>query len=305
MNKIYLIIIALSVLSLQACLKGRDMVLDPVAVPATVEFGNVAGLGSAPTDSFRLYSVNYEISPSAILELPLNYTGKNTASKDITVTVAVDAALLSSYNTVKSTNVTLLPSTTYSLPLTAVIKKGTRTILLPIDFKVDQISPTGSFALPLQISDASGEIISKNFGRIIISVTPKNIYDGSYKVVSGEVIRYTNPTTPANDALSGSMAGNPNVTLTTVGAYTVELGNMRWAGGTSGIGGINNLRATVDPATNLVTMAAIGNATLANIPGAINKYDPATKTFTLNFDWNQTSTKREIKNLVLSYTGSR
>ncbi|MDT4886891.1 hypothetical protein FQZ97_1232940 [compost metagenome] len=92
--------------------------------------------------------------------------------------------------------------------------------------------------------------------------------------------------------------------MVTVDANTVEITNLRWAGGTSGVAGIDNLRATIDPATNLVTMTALGNATLANRAGYENKYDPATKTLTLNFDWNQTANAREI-GLVIQWVADR
>lgn len=101
MKKINFLIAAITILLLQSCLKGRDMVLDPTQVPGVVEFGNLASLGSAPADSFRVYSVNYEIAPSATLEVPVNYTGPNSAPKDITVNVGVDNSLLTQYNTVK------------------------------------------------------------------------------------------------------------------------------------------------------------------------------------------------------------
>ena len=101
------------------------------------------------------------------------------------------------------------------------------------------------------------------------------------------------------------MAGNPKVTLKSIDGNTVEITNMRWAGGTSGIAGIDNLRATINPATNEVTMFALGAPTLRNIAGKVNKYDPATKTFTLNFDWAQTTNKREILDLQIKFDSPR
>ncbi len=153
--------------------------------------------------------------------------------------------------------------------------------------------------------DQNGKI-SATKGNVVVVIGAKNDWDGIYKVNDGTVQRYSSPTTPTTgDALNGSLKGNPDVTLTTIDGNTVEITNMRWAGGTSGIGGIDNLRAKIDPATNLVTMSSLGNVSLVNIPGKDNKYDPATKTFTLNFHWNPTANKREILNLVLVYSRSR
>jgi hypothetical protein len=75
-----------------------------------------------------------------------------------------------------------------------------------------------------------------------------------------------------------------------------------WANGTA-IGGIDNTYLTVDPVTNLVTMAS-SNATLKNTVGKVNKYDPAAKTFTLAFDWG-TPPDTRVVTMTLTYTGPR
>ena len=49
-------------------------------------------------------------------------------------------------------------------------------------------------------------------------------------------------------------------------------------GGGGGVGGVDNFRLYVDPVTNQTTMTALGNASLRNIPGKPNFYDPVTKT---------------------------
>ncbi|WP_231427024.1 BT_3987 domain-containing protein [Pedobacter sp. Leaf250] len=141
---------------------------------------------------------------------------------------------------------------------------------------------------------------------ILVLLSIKNAYDGIYSTVAGNVQRYSAPGVPTvGDALNGSLAGNPDVTLSTIGPNAVQISGLTWFGGTSGIAGIDNLQATVNPATNQVTMRALGNATLRNIAGADNKYDPATKTFTLNFEWNPTANARQVTGLVITYKGSR
>lgn len=163
------------------------------------------------------------------------------------------------------------------------------------------------YAMAFVITDLGNIVASSSLSdTVIVQIGLKNQWDGIYSVEDGNVQRYTAPGTPTvGDALNGSLAGNPDVSLETVSDNTVEIIGLTWHGGTSGIAGINNLRATVDPATNLVTMSALGNATLKNIAGATNTYDPATQTFTLNFDWNPTGAKREITNLVLKYKAAR
>lgn len=163
------------------------------------------------------------------------------------------------------------------------------------------------YALAFVITDLGNIVASSSLNdTVIVQLGLKNQWDGIYSVEDGNVQRYSAPGTPTvGDALNGSLAGNPDVTLSTVSDNTVEISGLTWAGGTSGIGGINNLRATINPETNQVTMFALGNATLANTAGLDNVYDPETQTFTLNFDWNPTGAKREVTNLVLKYKGSR
>ena len=74
--------------------------------------------------------------------------------------------------------------------------------------------------------------------------------------------------------------------------------------------GIDNLRATVNPATNVVTMQALGNTTLANWTGSTtgityNRYDPATKTFYLAFKWTSVDPAYREYEIVIRYKGPR
>jgi hypothetical protein len=59
------------------------------------------------------------------------------------------------------------------------------------------------------------------------------------------------------------------------------------------VAGVDGIRVTVDPVTNLTTSLSLGNATFGNWAGNPNFYDPATKTFNLAFRWNPTAATRE------------
>lgn len=308
MKRINFLIVLLSVLMLQSCLKERDQVLDPNQVPSVVEFASPGALVHAAADSFRVYSLSYPISPLDTVELTINYAGYQAAPKDVVVNIGINAQLLANYNAAKASSTfvpnNLLPNNTYSLPSSVTIKQGTKNTKLLIPIKVDQISASGVYALPLQITGASGETISGSFGQIIVRVAPKNRWDGVYTFVSGFVQRYSAPGAPLNDALTGNMASG-NVTLTTTGPNSVIITGLKWADG-GGVGGIADLIATIDPATNQVTMSStVTSTSLRSTPGKVNSYDPATGTFTLNFDWNPTGATREITNLVFRYSTSR
>lgn len=298
-----------AILTLNSCLKKRATTLDGDGPRNIIEFKNTGSNNATSTSFYPLYNQDLGSmtqGESKNFNINVGYSGENVAPSDITLTLALDQNALDRFNKENGTNYTIPPSDVFTFPASIVIKKGTRvttdsakvTLTANFDFNA-------SYAIPLQITKASMGVISANFGSAVYSINIRNSYDGVYSSVAGTVQRYSSPTTPTADALSGSMAGNPDVTLTTVGPYTVEIGNLRWAGGTSGIAGIDHLQATVDPATNKVTMKALGNATLADIPGKQNSYDPATKTYTLNFDWNQTANKREVLGLVLKFKKER
>lgn len=238
-------------------------------------------------------------------------------NKSLTITVANRPDSIDAYNDENDQNYETMPDSLYTLITSGGVTQtgnnysvtfapGVTAVTISIQLNGAKWDVSHSYAFYFVISDAGGKAITIGEGEALTVVASKNAYDGKFSCVAGAVQRYTDPTTQTTgDALNGSMAGNPDVTLSTVGPYTVEISNLRWAGGASGIAGINNLQATVDPLTNLVTMKALGNATLANVDGLENSYDPDTQTFTLNFQWNPTANKRTVLGLVLKYKGPR
>ncbi len=285
------------------------MNIDPeLGTPNIIEFENSGDNVSGASSKYPGFFIDLGAlsgGESKKFNVNVSYSGSGVASKDITVSMVVDQALLNEYNAQNGTHYIIPPASVFSVPGSAVIKSGTRksqveaTITNSPDFDFNT-----AYAIPLKISGTSDGTISNNFGKAVYAFGVRNIYDGVYSVTSGNVQRYTNPTTPEVGPLNGSVAGNPDLLLKTVGANTVEISNLQWANAGGGVGGIANLRATIDPVTNLVTMSALGNATLGNWAGKVNKYDPATKTFYLAFRWNPTSTVREYET-VIKYEGPR
>lgn len=297
------------VLGLGSCLKDDELIGPEAdgAIENIIEFRNIAEPSSPVTSTYPLYIRSLELEPTVELRVPVQVVGVFNPTQDITVNVEIDNSLITSYNQQNTATYTPLQTANYTVPSYQVtIPKGQKSADFVINLLGSQFDFNASYALGLKISSVSNGTISGNFGSIVVATIPKNPYDGIYSMEAGTVQRYSTPTTPTTgDALNGSMAGNPDVTLSSIDANTVQIANLRWAGGTSGIAGIDNLRVRVDPVTNQATVFALGNTTARNIVGAINKYDPATKTFTLNFDWNQTANKREVKGLVIKYSTVR
>lgn len=250
----------------------------------------------------RSRALDYSATPIIIDYATVHLAASEPAEEDIQVTLMLDPTKI------PSTNVEL-PTSLYTLPngLVVTIPKGSKDGILQLSINPSQLDPSKVYALGLSIAsvDKPGYLVSGNYNSLVSRVNAKNPYDGIYSSVAGNIQRYTNPTTPTTDALNGSMAGNPDVQLVTINANTVEITNLQWANSGGGMAGIDNLRATIDPVTNEVTMLALGNATLRNIASTVNKYDPATKTFTLNFEWNPTANRRAVTGLVLKYNKVR
>ena len=261
---------------------------------------------AGPVDGF----VNVDLigSPSdTTVDLALVRLAGGNADKDVQVTLALDPTVVTAFNTEHGTNYTAPAANLFSIPsLTVTIPAGQKTGNLRLKAKPNDLFG-GAYALGVRVvsvSDPSVKI-SSNWNTQVVGLTIRNKYDGVYSVESGFVQRYTAPGVPESpSALSGPLAGNPDVSLVTFGTNTVEIQGLNWTASQGGVGGINNLRATVDPATNLVTLSALGNATLANWAGHENKYDPATKTFYLAFRWNPATTTREYE-VVLKYKHPR
>lgn len=307
-----LFILSVAVFSLSSCLKDDKEIIKPGNSPAVVEFKNPSAIKSPSGAVYASYNHSYSLeSATATFTVDVNYTGSDVAPQDIPVTIDINPTAVDDYNTQQHTTLKRMHeapyNTLYTLSTTsAVIKQGTRTATISVALKPSLFDPALSYGLALRIKSATGANISSNFGTIIVVFGAKNKYDGLFQVVNGNVQRYSTPGVPTTgDALNGTLKGNSNVTLTTIDANTVEITGMKWSGNSSGISGIDNLRAVIDPATNLVTMKSLGNATLANMAGKDNKWDPATKTFTLNFSWNPAGATREITGLVLTYSGVR
>lgn len=306
--KKYSIILSLALLTmgLSSCLKD-DLVSDQKYGMINVDAAKVAQLPTA-SSAFALLLENKTTSLDFV---QVSLAQSEPAAEDVVVTLSTDQtdAMVAENNAdPDNSTIAAFPSNKYTLPngLKVTIPKGSRSGYLKLNLNQQDLSPATPYVLKFRIVsvDKSEYVVSGNYNTSVVTVSAKNNWDGIYAMNAGSSVqRYSAPGVPTVDALNGSLAANPDLTLSTVDATTVLIGNLRWANG-NGVAGIDNLQAVIDPATNLVTMKALGNATLKNIPGKDNKYDPATKTFTLNFDWNQTSAPRVVS-LVIKYKAAR
>jgi hypothetical protein len=296
-----LLFISLSALMLTSCLKDKaydNLEYGTQGTDATklITFLNAKNLPTATVskDSISLTaSISSQVASQVLSDINLTLESAEVSPVDVNVNIAINTIPIPvGYKAFAPAEV--------SLPTAIKIPAGTRQVKVPVTFpNASLFDPTKVYALSLTITGAdNGFGPAGNRKNIIIAYSIKNLYEGTYTVVSGNVTRYTSPGVPANDPISGPVGGNPDLILSTINANTCEITNLKWSGGVSGVAGIDNLRVTVDPTTNLVTMQALGNSTLTNWAGKVNSYDPINKIFRIAMRWNPAANVREYEMVI-------
>lgn len=242
---------------LSSCLKDKgytDLVNAVGAEPIVSIFGGESGQ--------QVLGVDYTTTAKDVELFSLNLASPNLLSQDVTATVDVNPDLL------KGTGLELLPASSYTIPnKTVTIKAGQRDVPFVVQINSSKIDLTKSYAIPLTIMSASGAKVASNLKNAVYAIKVNNIYAGVYRSTGV----FNHPTAGPRDI-------NRDKTLATIDANTVqlELGDL---------GGAEQIQVKVDPATNKVTIVGISREVFMS-EGKENKYDPATKTFTLNYFYN-------------------
>lgn len=286
------------VLSLSSCLKDKNPQLDfsklkpvvEISVPITSDTGvpspDNAGNGAANTFDFGFVTsadpINYQI--------PVNYAFSKP-SPGVSVTLAVDPALLVSYNAITDADVDveLMPAGKYTIPnLKVNIASGTQVAYLDVNFINTNagLDATKTYGLPIKITDASGTAISGNYGSVIVLLAVKNKYAGNYLGTGS--IAFPPPT-------AGRTWTNLKKSLKTINATTSKTD----AGDLAGNGFYMDLEVKADNSVVVTPDPSSANLTIQNNPSkGASTYDPATKTFTLHYKYVGGSGDRVIDEVI-------
>jgi hypothetical protein len=220
-------------------------------------------------------TVVFKIDTLVEIKYKVFYESVNSLTKDLPITIGVTQTAL---DLLKATNIKratagedayeTLPVSVYSF-VNPIIKTGQKEAEFSIKVKlIKTLDYTKEYVIPVGISNANGVKISESlsFLNIIVDGTP-NKYQGDYKSIG----TFTHPTSPRKI--------DREKFLTSIDKFTSEtefgdLSYLMW------------LKVNKD---NTVTIIPKGEA--ANVAGpfeqiGINKYDPLTKTFTLNYQYN-------------------
>ena len=280
LTKIYLITALASIVVFSGCLKD-DALIDFSKVGVLVELPLAAYNPNADGDKF--VSLSY-VSTSTNIDHPVvvNVASPKPLDAPLDVTLKVNEAALTAYNAKHASEYVILPSNAYSIPnLKVTVPAGQRTATLTVKFNPSAITDfTKQYVIPITIADASGQKIS-NYNTVYYVVGVKNQYDGKYHA-SGV---FTHPVRGPRDI-------DEDKDLATVNQFTVS----------STIGDLGTpMTITINAANNNVTVAGNVSDTqpIMPVPGLTNTYDPATKTFHLNYQYLGGGGYRVIKeNLV-------
>jgi len=302
------------VVGLSSCLNDDDYALDPGGSTNVVEFLDPSVPASPAGSIYPAYSTSYTLAPSAVYEIQVSYSGaEDAAPQNIDIQLGVDPIALEEYNTqmteglngnepLGGTTYELMPSELYDIASeTVTIPKGQKRATVSITVFPEQFDFTKNYALPLRIVSASHGALSAHFSVAMLKIGVRNIYDGIYEIIGGSITR--NSATGPDLSLGGNYVEGLTLDLVTLSSNSLGIEPV-WTDG-SPVGGIGGTSITLDEATNQVTVKSSGNATLKNTPATINAYDPANKTFTLNFDWGAAPSTRIIANWQLKYVGPR
>lgn len=213
------------------------------------------------------------------------------ASQDISITLKLDQGVLDAYNDANGTDYSIPPASIYSFDnITVTIPKGSRDGYLKITTKTEALGQAPyAFAFSIESISNPDLVQSLNYKTMVVVVGVKNKYDGIYLLTGHHnrpTLDFPYETTihlvtngpnevyfywPAVNSVGHPIGVGPNNALSWYGAAISP-------------------SIIFDPATNLVTevynlSAAVG-ITMYTGPGSrVSKFDPATHSITVDFNY--------------------
>jgi hypothetical protein len=225
-------------------------------------------LTAVSASNFLAYAIDNSDKDTVLDLVPVTLATVNPAPEDLHVTVSLDSGLVTDYNAVKSTAYAIPPSSMYTIVNSeVVIPKGSNTGFVQLKIKPsDFIGADWALGFKITAVTEPGYTISQNLSTGIVAIVIKNQYDGIYKAAG----HFDHPV----------FAGD----------YNTE-----WECVTSGAASITFQLITTAQFTARITLTvnndnSVGissdDVILDPYDGKKNYYDPATRTFYLDFGYS-------------------
>lgn len=311
-----LLVSALAV-GMTGCLKDKGFdnfkygINDPDTQPPGIGF---------PRGAAAKYTVGINLVATAQVVNDVVYVNLESgkpASADVHITLTLNDALRTAYNTANGTSIQPLAASYYTVPLTLTIPAGGRNAQVPLTVtNASALDPNNTYGLGLTISSVDGGYkIADNLKNLFLEIGLKNKYDGRY-TLRGYHNRspYTfNFTTPVEMWTTGP--SSVAMYWPTGGDFGQPIGTA--PGAVSWYGPAVSPNFQFDPATNLcigvsgmpanavtLDMVTLDNTADNNPDGPIvNRYEPGPKKMYLVFQYNSNNLRRFYD--TLTYTGAR
>ena len=252
----------LSFLIVNSCSKDNNTVVPEITV-------SMAG-----TDAGTLVLKNYKLDVARTDSFAVNITSADLQKKDLSLTLDLSQAGLDFQNVKRKAageaNYVSLSTTNYAIsPNPVIIKAGTRTAKFAVKVSVPSaIDLANDYLLSVGITNAGDAKINSalSFVNIGINGLP-NQYDGAYRSKG----QFTLPTSVRNI--------DRDKTIKTIDRTTSEIEF-------ADLGTIMRLKVNNDNSVIIIPQESTTSLVGAIEQTGMNKYDPATKTFTLNYQYN-------------------
>ncbi len=273
--------ILLVAMSLTSCIEKDNYFSYDQSSPSRKQVVKIANGGDlvtiardvSPTiDTFQVIDIRREPNSASELNQPL------------TVKLVKNPAIISDYNTANGTSFVELPPSSYTIldDLNNItFKPGEDIKQIKIRLNKGALDLSEQYALGFSIADANGAVINTSLKNGIYSIGIKNQWHGTYHA-SGI---FHHPT-------SGDRTIDEDKDLLTSGARSV-LAPLADLGGA---GYFMNLTINTD---NTVTITPAGVTPNIDQHWGPNFYDPATKTFHLNYSYNTAAPRIVEETLTL------
>ncbi|WP_449435686.1 DUF1735 domain-containing protein [Pedobacter steynii] len=297
--------LAVVVLSLSSCLK--DEIVDQDFSGVNKSFIGIYDASPSSSSPNTTSTGIVASDATAVVELEVGYIGQGV-SPGGDVTVEFDPNVLQEYNSLTGSDYELLSAGDFDMPSSITIPAGQKSVKFQVTLKPRVIVQTDEdivklFGLPIRVTKGP-EALSGNYSKHVLLISVKNQYDGEFDY-KGKITR--NSASGPDLTLGGNFKGL-TANLITRSPNTVWFDSQVWATG-AGVAGIGDPESdgvifTIDQTTNKVTISCPANPSLKNTAGYDSRYDPATKTFYVAFDWG-TAPATRIAVDTLVRTGAR
>lgn len=161
----YLILVCLFVaFGFSSCLKDTPY-MDVSNSASIIEFGLSPANGDFGPFMYRADTAG---SPAVDTAIALDIASPQVLNKNVTITVAVDSALVAAYDSANAASFTPLPANLYSLTSSTItIEAGFRVGRIPVTLNFPSFPASHNYALALTITDGGGLLISGNSSTFI------------------------------------------------------------------------------------------------------------------------------------------